>query len=128
MARSLEVIKSDIEKQKKLYECYKDWEMALINLYNKLGFYGWNSLYSAFNDIKEGYVDDDNNYIGFSLMDDIISDGGRYHTELTYKVSALINKSTSQRNACYNNICNLQNEYSVAYRDFLKNNVKRKNG
>ena len=53
MARSLEVIKSDIEKQKKLYECYKDLEMALINLYNKLGFYGWNSLYSAFNDIKE---------------------------------------------------------------------------
>ena len=81
----------------------------LVNLQNKLGVYGWNHFNSAFATIKEGYVDDDGNYIGYSLMDDIIGSGGKYDRELINKVNALRKKANSQKNYCYNKLCSLQN-------------------
>ena len=124
MARSLDVIQSDINRQKKLRQYYEDLENALVNLQNKLGVYGWNHFNSAFATIKEGYVDDDGNYIGYSLMDDIIGRGGKYNRELINKVNNLRIKSNSQKNDCYNQLCSLQNEYSAAYKEYLKNNRK----
>ena len=117
MARSSVEIQSDIDRQKELYKCYEDLENALVNLQNKLGVYGWDHLNSAFATIKEGYVDDDGNYIGYSLMDDIIGSGGKYNRELINKVSALRIKSNSQKNDCYNKYCELQKEKLDAIRE-----------
>lgn len=124
MARSLDAIQRDIDCQKKMRQDFEELENALVNLQNKLGVYGWNHFNSAFATIKEGYVDDDGNYIGYSLMDDIIGSGGKYDRELINKVNALRKKANSQKNYCYNKLCSLQNEYSVAYREYLENSRK----
>lgn len=123
MARSLGEIQRDINWQKERRQEFEDLENALVNLQNKLGVYGWNHFNSAFATIKEGYEDDDGNYIGYSLMDDIIGSGGKYDRELINKVNALRKKANSQKNICYNKICSLQNEYSVACRE-LENSGK----
>ena len=124
MARSLDEIQRDINRQKKMCQEFEELENALVNLQNKLGVYGWNHFNSAFATIKEGYEDDDGKYIGYSLMDDIIGSGGKYDKELINKVNALRKKANYQKNYCYNKLCSLKNEYSVAYREYLENSRK----
>lgn len=99
MARSIEEIQGNIgyiqqqiNRQEEQYNNYKDLNTGLKKLNDDLNNLIKSKFNSAFEQIKKGYVDDNGDYIGFSLMDDIIGDGGIINNQIN-EVSTLIEDS-----------------------------------
>lgn len=90
--RNLGYIQQQINNREELYNNYKDLNIGLTKLKADLNNLIKSKFNGAFEQIKKGYVDDNGNYIGFSLMDDIIGDGGTINNQIN-AVSTLIEDS-----------------------------------
>lgn len=114
MARSLDVIQSEIKENEDKLKDYKTLNEKLSLLKDILNNNIKNGLNDAFVKIKNGYVDDEGNYIGFKLMDDIIGNQGIIDQQID-KISVLINDSVKSINSYTGRLASLYSERSQAY-------------
>ena len=114
MARSISEIQSDITLNEGKLKDYKTLNEKLSLLKDILNNNIKNGLNDAFVKIKNGYVDDEKNYIGFTLMDDIIGNQGIIDQQID-KISVLITDSVKSINSYTGKLASLYSERSQAY-------------